>query len=46
MVILGVIGAWISQYLGAPGYFGGTIGVVLTGLIALFVLAARIANKS
>jgi uncharacterized membrane protein YfcA len=44
-VLMGFIGAWISQYLGAPEYFGATIGVVLTGLIGLFALAARIAQK-
>ena len=41
----GIAGAYLSTYLGAPGYFGGTIGVVLTGLAGLFALAARIANK-
>ena len=45
MVLMGFVGAAISQYLGAPGYFGATIGVVLTGLTGLFALAARIARK-
>ena len=43
---MGFIGAWISQYLGAPEYFGATIGAVLTGLAGLFALAARIARKN
>jgi hypothetical protein len=42
---MGVLGAAISRYLGAPEYFGGTVGFCFAGLAGLFALAARIANK-
>jgi hypothetical protein len=44
-VVSGSVGAGISNYLGAPGYFGGTIGFVLIGMTGLFALAARIARR-
>lgn len=44
-LVFGIVGIYVSIYLGAPGYFGGTVGLVLTGLIGLFALAARIAGK-
>lgn len=42
---MGLIGGQISATLGAPGYFGGALGFVLTGMVALFVLAAKVAKR-
>lgn len=44
-VLVGIGSAGIAQYLGAPGYFGGTLGFVLIGMGGLFAVAARIAKR-
>lgn len=44
-LVAGGIGAGVSLYLGAPGYFGGLIGLVLFGMAGLFALAARIGGR-
>lgn len=42
---MGFLGFVLANYLGVPGYFGGTFAFCLTGMIGLFALAARIARK-
>jgi uncharacterized membrane protein YedE/YeeE len=44
-VVMGLVGAGISRFLGAPYYFGGAIGFCIAGLAGLFALADRIAKK-
>lgn len=45
MGILGYAGGVISERYGAPFYFGFFFGLTLTGLTALFMLAARIGDE-
>lgn len=44
-IVVGLGSAEISRYLGAPRYFGGTLGFTLVGMGGLFALAARIAKR-
>jgi uncharacterized membrane protein YfcA len=44
--LMGIVGAFVSRYLGAPAYFGGIFGFCLFGLAGLFALADRITKKS
>jgi len=45
MLLVGWGSAELSRYLGAPRYFGGTLGVVLVGMAGLFAVAARVAKR-
>ena len=48
LVAMGVLGygsGVISERFGAPFYFGFFFGFTLTGLTALFLLAARIGDE-
>ncbi len=47
LIAMGIVGfgsGVLSERLGAPFYFGFFFGFTLTGMIALFVLAARLSN--
>ncbi|MGC4045629.1 MAG: hypothetical protein QM758_17700 [Armatimonas sp.] len=45
MGVLGYGGGIISERCGAPFFFGFFFGFTLTGLTALFLLAARIGDE-
>jgi hypothetical protein len=45
MGALGYGGGVVGQRLGAPFYFGFFFGFTLTGLTALFLLAARMGDE-
>jgi uncharacterized membrane protein YhaH (DUF805 family) len=45
MSVLGYGGGVVAVRLGAPFYFGFFFGFTLTGLTALFLLAARLGDE-